>query len=117
MEGAPTEKIIEIVRKCPTQALTYDWNEPGRISDKPGDGAIKPDESKLIRELKDKPVEIRIMKNGPYVLKGDFEVIDSNGNKQKPTAVTSLCRCGASADMPFCDGSHRIENFNDDSCD
>ena len=117
MEGAPSEKIIEIVRKCPTQALTYDWNDPDKVSDKPGAGAFQFDEGARIRELKGQPVEIRIMKNGPYVAEGLFSVIDSSGEHQKSQLMTSFCSCGASGDMPFCDGTHRIENFTDNTCD
>ena len=114
MDGAPTEKIIDIVKKCPTNALTYDWNNPVKNSDKPGDGALLINEDARIEEIKDRPVEIRVMKNGPYVIEGNFTVIDSDGQKQKPMLMTSLCRCGASEEMPFCDGSHRIENYTDD---
>lgn len=112
MDGAPTEKIIEIVKKCPTSALTYDWNEPGKISDKPSEGAIQADEAAGIEKRKHQPVEIRIMKNGPYVVEGDFRVIDSSGKEQKPMLITSFCRCGHSDDMPFCDGTHRVVDFS-----
>ena len=117
MKGAPTERIIEIVKKCPTNALTYDWNDPDKISDKPGDRALWIDEAVKIEEMKDQAVEIRIMKNGPYVIEGNFSVIGSDGQVQKSMLMTSFCRCGASEEMPFCDGSHRIENFTDDDFD
>jgi len=113
MQGAPSEKIIEIVKKCPTQALTYDWNDPGKVSDKPGDCALQADEKVNITESKGKPVEIRIVKNGPYLIEGDFNIIDSSDNEQEATLKTSLCRCGASGNMPFCDGSHRVKKFNE----
>lgn len=95
MQGAPSERIIDIVRKCPTDALTYDWNDPSEKSDKP---PIAP---------RVKQVEIRIMKNGPYVVRGDFRVTGPDGKKMKPVPVASFCGCGASKNKPFCDGSHR----------
>jgi len=116
MEGAPTGKIIEIVKKCPTQALTYDWNDPSKKSDKPGSGAS------LVYDEKDKsphdnlPAEIRMMKDGPYVVGGDFRMYDSDGNELKKMAITSFCRCGQSYSMPFCDGTHRKIGFSD-QCD
>ncbi len=67
-------------------------------------------------KMSSKPVEIRIMKNGPYVVEGDFTLIGSNGQELRQMLMTSFCRCGASEEMPFCDGSHRIEDFTD-SCD
>ncbi len=111
MQGAPTEKIIEIVKKCPTDALTYDWNEPSKKSDKPGIGSDAALEEKSKQKIAGKPVEIRIMKNGPYVVEGDFRVIGSDGQEKKPMLMISFCSCGASESMPFCDGSHRVENF------
>lgn len=116
MQGAPTERIIEIVRKCPTDALTYDWNDPSKKSDKPSKGSDERMEEKSLQKMAGKPVEIRIMKNGPYVVEGDFRVIGADGKERKRMLMTSLCRCGASESMPFCDGSHRIDNFTS-SCD
>ena len=116
MDGAPTAKIIEIVKKCPTDALTYDWNDPSKISDKPGKGSSEAMANKSRQKMAGQPVEIRIMKDGPYVVEGDFRVRWMDGEEMKPMLMTSFCRCGKSEGMPFCDGSHRIENFTS-SCD
>jgi CDGSH-type Zn-finger protein len=37
------------------------------------------------------------------------DVVDAEGNKYDTTGkpAFSLCRCGASANRPFCDGSHK----------
>ncbi|MGE0445445.1 MAG: CDGSH iron-sulfur domain-containing protein [Vicinamibacterales bacterium] len=54
-------------------------------------------------------VTIRLRKDGPYVIEGDeVRVIDWNGVEQTPTRLPiALCRCGASSQKPFCDGSHK----------
>ena len=115
MKGAGSEKIIEIIKKCPTDALTYEWNDPARKSDKPHQSSdVAMGES--MQKMAGKPVEIRIIKNGPYVVEGYFRVTGADGEDKKPMVMTSFCRCGASEDMPFCDGSHRIDNFTS-SCD
>ncbi|MSO46011.1 MAG: CDGSH iron-sulfur domain-containing protein [Acidobacteria bacterium] len=56
---------------------------------------------------------IRLRKNGPYVVEGDdVQIIDWDGVPypvvRRPAA---LCRCGASANKPFCDGTHRNNGF------
>ncbi|MGH9505572.1 MAG: CDGSH iron-sulfur domain-containing protein [Terriglobales bacterium] len=58
------------------------------------------------------PVRITIRRNGPLRIEGPFTLIDSNGQEiaiHKP--VVSLCRCGQSADKPFCDGTHKTCGF------
>jgi uncharacterized Fe-S cluster protein YjdI/CDGSH-type Zn-finger protein len=114
MDGASTDKIIDIVRRCPTEALTYEWNEAGKVSDKAP--ASVPNQETRLREAANRPTEIRIMKDGPNVVEGDFTIIGSDGTKMKKWLLTSFCRCGASSEMPFCDGSHRVDNFTH-SCD
>jgi CDGSH-type Zn-finger protein len=56
---------------------------------------------------------ITVRNNGPLRLEGDITLLDESG---KPwglagrTAI-SLCRCGQSANKPFCDGSHNRVGF------
>lgn len=57
-------------------------------------------------------VNIRLRKNGPYLVEGEVDLLDSEGNKialDKPTIA--LCRCGASSNKPFCDGTHSQIGF------
>lgn len=53
-------------------------------------------------------VELKILPNGPYLAKGLVKLIDVNGNEIDVSTRKSvaLCRCGASATKPFCDGTH-----------
>jgi len=53
--------------------------------------------------------------NGPYRIEGDFEIVDPEGKVfglGGRTAI-SLCRCGHSANKPFCDGTHNKIGFQD----
>jgi CDGSH-type Zn-finger protein len=53
--------------------------------------------------------KITVNSNGSLRVEGDFEIVDMNGNAyglNGRTTVT-LCRCGRSANKPFCDGSHK----------
>jgi CDGSH-type Zn-finger protein len=53
--------------------------------------------------------------NGPLRVEGNFEIVDMTGTVfglGGRTAV-SLCRCGHSANKPFCDGSHKTTGFQD----
>lgn len=58
--------------------------------------------------------QIKVTKNGPYVVTNVDQVEDYLGQKIAPQAEISLCRCGASQRKPFCDGSHTRINFNDE---
>lgn len=57
--------------------------------------------------------EINIIKNGPYRITGDFFIKDQNGNPVDCKSTVSLCRCGASTNKPFCDGTHKDTDFSD----
>lgn len=58
-------------------------------------------------------MEITVKDNGPLFVKGDFKVMDAEGNEFVTKKVCSLCRCGLSSKKPFCDGSHK-GNFESD---
>jgi len=56
-------------------------------------------------------VKIQALKHGPLMIKGDVEILDSNGDVMSTNASVALCRCGHSSNKPFCDGMHRKANF------
>lgn len=61
-------------------------------------------------------VEIKVRDNGPYKVTGPVRLIDAEGGVFEVPAEGSivLCRCGRSADKPFCDAAHKTAGF--DSC-
>jgi CDGSH-type Zn-finger protein len=51
-------------------------------------------------------------RNGPYLVRGDFELLDQDGNTiQTGRRTIALCRCGKSRSRPFCDGTHKAIGF------
>ena len=59
------------------------------------------------------PTTITVRNNGSLRIEGDFEIKDSNGKAYGLAGRTSigLCRCGHSANKPFCDGAHKTSSF------
>ncbi len=64
--------------------------------------------SKQINTIMGK-TKLTINKNGSLKIEGDFEIVDQDGNVYglQGRETLGLCRCGLSANKPFCDGSHR----------
>ena len=59
-------------------------------------------------------VVIRVRDNGPYLIENPVTVLDADGNAfpiDKTNPAIALCRCGASAKKPFCDGAHKTGGF------
>jgi CDGSH-type Zn-finger protein len=56
-------------------------------------------------------VTIETIRNGPYIVTGEVELIDADGNKYPVEKRMALCRCGASTEKPFCDGTHSKIGF------
>ncbi len=52
--------------------------------------------------------KITVNNNGSLRIEGEFEIYDASGNKfdLAGRSVIGLCRCGQSANKPFCDGSN-----------
>lgn len=59
-------------------------------------------------------LHIRLRRNGPLVLTGPVRLERADGTLIRTCDSTALCRCGASREAPFCDGSHRVTLFRDD---
>jgi uncharacterized Fe-S cluster protein YjdI len=119
MNGASTDRIIEVVNLCPTEALTWKWNDENKNKD------ISIDQTNHVlfrrpellesmeQENPENPVSVKIMMDGPIVVKGDFTFQYSGNTKEMRDGIISLCRCGASNHLPFCDGTHRKIGFED----
>jgi len=58
-------------------------------------------------------LEARRIKDGPLMIAGNVEVISGTGHKLATAKKVFLCRCGASKNKPFCDGSHKDAGFSD----
>lgn len=59
-------------------------------------------------------VTITPLKDGPDQVTGPVTILDEEGNILKETESAFLCRCGHSANKPFCDGSHKREGWTSD---
>jgi CDGSH-type Zn-finger protein len=59
------------------------------------------------------PATITIINNGPIRIEGAFTLLDAQGNTFDTTGKEriSLCRCGQSQKLPFCDGTHKTCGF------
>lgn len=59
--------------------------------------------------------KITVNNNGPLRVEGEFTICDpqSAAFGLAGRTVISLCRCGHSANKPFCDGSHKTAGFQD----
>jgi CDGSH-type Zn-finger protein len=55
---------------------------------------------------------IVVCPDGPLLVRGDFEIVTPSGETvQRQRQTVALCRCGASAIKPYCDGTHKLINF------
>ncbi|PWH18337.1 MAG: iron-binding protein [Anaerolineae bacterium] len=58
------------------------------------------------------PIIITARENGPYIIEGVATFVDPSGHTQKSEGKkVALCRCGQSANKPFCDGTHKKAGF------
>lgn len=102
-DGAEPEEIIRTIDKCPTGALKYKLTEGSKVepnlANGPGSVDYKPKDSAS--------VQIRMVTDGPLLVKGPVRIVDPSGTILKECDSMVLCRCGLTKNPPFCDGSHR----------
>ena len=92
---APDDEVEEVVLRCPTGALTYDF----------ADG--------LRAETADAVNTIQVAYNGPLFVRGDLDIEGAPADAPGLKFRAALCRCGQSSNKPFCDNSHEKANFRD----
>lgn len=64
--------------------------------------------------MSENPVTITPLKDGPYEVSGAVSVVAPDGTVLRDTEKAYLCRCGHSANKPFCDGSHKRVGWTED---
>ncbi len=58
------------------------------------------------------PVTVKLLSDGPLQVKGEVEILDAQGNAlPAKSGDIFLCRCGQSANKPYCDGTHKKVAF------
>ena len=101
MEASNTEAIIEQVKKCPSGALSYYLNANGE----------KEENAETETAAGASILNIEIKKNGPILITTNCIITHGDGSKETKQGTTALCRCGQSANKPYCDGTHRKVGF------
>ena len=94
-DAAPAGDIADVVARCPSGALAYavgDDPEPVEPHLEPG---------------------IRCSRGASYVVTGGVELVGADGRPYARRERVTLCRCGASSNKPFCDGSHDDVDLGD----
>lgn len=86
-DGAKAREIIDTIRQCPSGALSYSLDN-------------------VEHRDQDRPPRVTVTRNGPYFVTGGIELIGQEMADGASSEHYTLCRCGASKNKPFCDGSH-----------
>lgn len=86
-------QVMAMVEKCPSGALSY------RL-----EGADAPLEQEL-------GPGIAIVPDGPLWVHGNVTVDRADGSRLETRNRVTLCRCGGSANKPYCDGTHSDNGF------
>jgi uncharacterized Fe-S cluster protein YjdI len=92
LDHGNADDIADVVEQCPSGALQYRRLTFGSA------------------ERAEQPPRIMVIPNGPLYVRGDLEYPTASGESvRSPRAA--LCRCGGSANKPFCDNTHREIGF------
>lgn len=98
-ENAPSnDALADAVHRCPTGALRYERTDGGEAE---------------AAQMPEPPFAVPY-KDGPLLVRGVVEVRGPDGAVQRRVERVALCRCGASENKPYCDGSHRKTGFKAD---
>ena len=91
-ENASVDQLKAQIYKCPSGALSYEL-------------------SNGTQQKESMSTKIELMKNGPLLVKGTIEVKSHDGTVETKEKMAAFCRCGASQNKPYCDGSHKDAGF------
>jgi uncharacterized Fe-S cluster protein YjdI/CDGSH-type Zn-finger protein len=93
VDAADPEAIARTIVTCPTGALHFRRLDGGAQEEAAAETTVEP-----------RP-------NGPLFVRGRLKIVSADGDVIREDTRLALCRCGASQNKPFCDGSHRRVGF------
>lgn len=96
VDAADADAVAATVTACPTGALHFRRLDGGPEEEEPVETTVEP-----------RP-------NGPLFVRGRVRIVGADGEVVREDTRVALCRCGGSANKPFCDGSHRRNGFTTD---
>ena len=94
-DRAEADMVAAVVERCPTGALSYIRKDGG-----PAEAARAEN-------------TITVANNGPLYARGELEIEGAPADSPGLRTRAALCRCGLSANKPFCDNSHEPAEFRD----
>ena len=94
-DSTPTMPAIEVVKRCPTGALSYNRKDDG-------EGESAPEVNTAT-----------VVPRGPLYFHGELNIAGAEDDMEGVKYRAALCRCGASKNKPFCDNSHEESGFAD----
>ena len=100
-EHASAAELRRQIGQCPSGALSFETQGSGYGDN--NKAAEKNDETMNTK--------VEIVAKGPLLLHGQSEVVFPDGRREIKKRTTAFCRCGTSANKPYCDGSHNDSDF------
>ena len=91
-ENASSADLKNQIDACPSGALSY---------------KLITSENEVTKAI----TKVEVKTNGPLIVEGNLEVNKPDGTSEIRSKKTAFCRCGASSNKPFCDGSHTRIDF------
>jgi uncharacterized Fe-S cluster protein YjdI len=91
-DEASAEEVVAAVARCPSGALRVRRGGDAMASFSPGE--------------EEGEVAITVSRDGPLLLRGRLRIVNAAGETIATADAAALCRCGATGNPPFCDGSH-----------
>lgn len=93
IENASTNELKSQIEACPSGALSYKMT------------------NEMNKEEAYLETKVEIRENGPLLVYGTLHITNAKGETEKKNKTTAFCRCGASQNKPYCDGSHLKSGF------
>jgi uncharacterized Fe-S cluster protein YjdI len=93
IDAAVTDALVNQVKACPSGALSYYMNNETPKADSSSE------------------TKVDVLENGPLLVHGALKVVHKDGKEETKNKTTAFCRCGSSANKPYCDGTHNKQGF------